>query len=526
MVPVSVEVGDGLAVEVADAGGAGPLLEREVPPLRDALFLDLGVALPGLRARANPQLAPREARIALQEVPALSLTLPEGRHLALAAADELPSLGVEAGTAATDPDDGGPAAWVRPEDTEALGAAGIPVLDAAAVVARALGAAVRRRASSLLGLQETQAMLDQLERAYPALVRHVVPKPVSLALLADVLRRLVDEGVSVRPLREILEALAVHAPRERDPVALTEHVRAGLKRQITHRFAEGGALDVFLVDPAIEDAIRDGVQRTATGSYLALAPDLSREIIGAVKAEAEHALPGLPFVLVTQADVRRFLRRLVEVDVPDAVVLSFQELAPDVRLEPEPETHDAILHTSKGPAAALLPCSLPEWRVEREEGALTRDQDHRLRMLTIGQGRNLASLLWIDLSAKRFAKQRTWRRLSVAQSLKKVARDVAVGFRMQSGKEQWLYYRSLDPPANRTVLGQNLSSEAFVGRFLPTGEVDEYFEIEADAPGVGSEETRSEGPTARHVESDSRPRHADGRDGFAQRLSGRLRSGR
>ena len=334
VVPVSVEVGDGLAVEVADAGGAGPLLEREVPPLRDALFLDLGVALPGLRARANPQLAPREARIALQEVPALSLTLPEGRHLALAAADELPSLGVEAGTAATDPDDGGPAAWVRPEDTEALGAAGIPVLDAAAVVARALGAAVRRRASSLLGLQETQAMLDQLERAYPARVRHVVPKPVSLALLADVLRRLVDEGVSVRPLREILEALAVHAPSERDPVALTEHVRAGLKRQITHRFAEGGALDVFLVDPAIEDAIRDGVQRTATGSYLALAPDLSRELIGAVKAEAEHALPGLPFVLVTQADVRRFLRRLVEVDVPDAVVLSFQELAPDVRMQP------------------------------------------------------------------------------------------------------------------------------------------------------------------------------------------------
>ncbi|MEO1498321.1 MAG: hypothetical protein AAFV43_14350 [Planctomycetota bacterium] len=157
------------------------------------------------------------------------------------------------------------------------------------------------------------------------------------------------------------------------------------------------------------------------------------------------------------------------------------ELAPGVRLEPEPETHDAVLHTNKGPAAALLPCSLPEWRVERDEGALTRDQDHRLRMLTIGQGRNLASLLWIDLSAKRFAKQRTWRRLSVAQSLKKVARDVAVSFRMQSGKDQWLYYRSLDPPANRTVLGQNLSSEAFVGRFLPTGEVDEYFEIEADA---------------------------------------------
>ncbi|MEO0321610.1 MAG: type III secretion system export apparatus subunit SctV [Myxococcota bacterium] len=334
VVPVAVEVGEGLAEEVADEGGAGPLLEDEVPALRDQLFLDLGIALPGLRARSTPLLAPREVRVALQEVPALTLTLPEDRLLALAAVDELEGLGVGDAVAAVDPEDGAPAAWVRPSDEEALAAAKVPCLGAAAVVARALGAAVRRRASTLLGLQETQAMLDQLERAYPALVRNVVPKPVSLALLADVLRRLVDEGVSVRPLREILEALAVHAPSERDPVALTELVRSGLKRQITHRFAEDGALDVFLLDPAIEDALRDGIQRTATGSYLALPPDLSREIIGAVKAEAEHAGAGLPFVLVTQADVRRFLRRLVEVDVPDAVVLSFQELAPDVRIQP------------------------------------------------------------------------------------------------------------------------------------------------------------------------------------------------
>jgi len=75
-------------------------------------------------------------------------------------------------------------------------------------------------------------MLDQLERAYPALVRNVVPKPVTLALLADVLRRLVEEGVSVRPLREILEALAVYAPSERDPIALAELVRASLDRRV------------------------------------------------------------------------------------------------------------------------------------------------------------------------------------------------------------------------------------------------------------------------------------------------------
>ena len=176
-------------------------------------------------------------------------------------------------------------------------------------------------------------MLDQLERAYPALVRHVVPKPVGLTLLADVLRRLVEEGVSIRPLREVLEALALHAPTEKDPVTLTELVRGALRRQITHRYARGGTLAVTLLDASIEDAVREAIQRTAAGSYLALSPDVARDILDAVKREIRLE-PGTDAVLLTQADVRRFVRRLVEGDLPDLVVLSYQELAPEVVVQP------------------------------------------------------------------------------------------------------------------------------------------------------------------------------------------------
>ncbi len=175
-------------------------------------------------------------------------------------------------------------------------------------------------------------MLDQLERAYPALIRNVVPKPVSLTLLTDVLRRLVEEGVSIRPLREILEALAVHAATERDPVTLTELVRSALKGQISHAHAEEGALGVFLLDPEIEEAVRDSIKRTSAGSYLALPPAMAREILAAVRNECR---PGEgPVVLLTQADVRRFVRRLVEGELPDAAVLSYQELAPGVSVQP------------------------------------------------------------------------------------------------------------------------------------------------------------------------------------------------
>ena len=200
-------------------------------------------------------------------------------------------------------------------------------------MARHLGLAVRRRAHELVGLEQTRGMLDQLERAYPALVRDVVPKPVTLALLADVLRRLVEEGVSVRPLREILEALAVYAPSERDPIALAELVRASLERHITHRFGAGEALSVFLVDPSIEGAVRDSIQRTSTGSYLAMPPDMARDVIAAVRRHATDA-PAGPVVLLTQADVRRFLRHLVEVELPGLVVLGYPELAPEVTVQP------------------------------------------------------------------------------------------------------------------------------------------------------------------------------------------------
>ncbi|MFW6051497.1 MAG: FHIPEP family type III secretion protein [Myxococcota bacterium] len=285
LVPVAVDLGETLAARVLPSGGGGPLLDRHLPDVRDALFLELGVTLPAVRVRPSPDLEADAYVISLQEVV------------------------VGRGTADTDD-------------------------DPAATVARHLGQAVRRRAHELVGLQETQAMLDQLERAYPALVRNVVPKPVPLPLLAEVLRRLVEEGVSVRPLREILEALATYAPAERDPVALTELVRGALRRQITYRFAREGELQVHLLDPAIEDAVRDAVQRTATGAYLAMPPDQAQEVIAAARSACTPSADGRPPILLTQADVRRFVRRLLEVELPDLVVLSYQELAPEVTVQP------------------------------------------------------------------------------------------------------------------------------------------------------------------------------------------------
>lgn len=152
-------------------------------------------------------------------------------------------------------------------------------------------------------------------------------------------------------------------------------------------------------------------------------------------------------------------------------------LDPAIELELEQETREGLLTAGKT-HARVLPLALPEWRVDPRVGQLSANNS-RLQLEQKRTGANLACPLLIDLKRSRIKKQCTWRQLTIAQSLEVQTPDVAVGYRAQCGKDQWLIYRSLAEPANRTVLGQNLSNECLIARFLaPDGEVDELLEIE------------------------------------------------
>jgi type III secretion protein V len=179
-------------------------------------------------------------------------------------------------------------------------------------------------------------LLDELEQISPASVRQVVPKPISLMLLTDILRRLVEERVNIRDLRAILEALALVGAAEKDPLTLAEFVRAQLRRSITHSLTRGAReLPVLLLDSHIEDSVRSAVTRTPAGSFLALAPVATRDIISAVRrAIASHASEVAPLVLLTQPDIRRYVRKLLEPDFPDLRVISSAELLPEISVKP------------------------------------------------------------------------------------------------------------------------------------------------------------------------------------------------
>ena len=296
VVPWSIEVSEDLAM-LLDEGVSEDGTEREslrgaALGLRERLFADLGVPLPAPRVRTALGLPARSAVVSLFEVPARVVPVPEGLN-----------------------------------DTQAV----VAVTEVAAELLRA-------RSADFLGLAETQRLLDELEQFAPATVRNVVPKPVSLTLLTDVLRRLVEERVSIRDLRAILEALASVATTEKDPLNLTELVRAQLRRAMTFRLTRGAnQLGVLLIDPIIEDTVRRAVTRTPAGAFLTLAPAAARDVVASLRrAVTEAAAQGdtsAP-VFLTQPDIRRFVRKLLESDLPDATVVSFAELLPEVTLRP------------------------------------------------------------------------------------------------------------------------------------------------------------------------------------------------
>ncbi|HEY3394753.1 MAG TPA: hypothetical protein VGK58_18755 [Lacipirellulaceae bacterium] len=152
-------------------------------------------------------------------------------------------------------------------------------------------------------------------------------------------------------------------------------------------------------------------------------------------------------------------------------------LVENVILRPEADTRDGLLRAG-GFRAAVLPLALPEWRIDPRGGTLSEEQG-RLVLTQESTGRAMCCPLFFDLKPKRSKKERTWRQLTVAEWMEVLPRDVAVGFRAQSGGRQWLIYRSLGPTGNRTVLGHNIAGEFCAGRFRPSGKFKEWLEIES-----------------------------------------------
>jgi len=175
----------------------------------------------------------------------------------------------------------------------------------------------------------------------------------------------------------------------------------------------------------------------------------------------------------------RFLLLADAVSGPRAARLEYSAsvpLWPNTDFQPAHQSREGYLRGSKR-RALVLPLALPEWRADRRIGELTRSERGLQLCQWTDRGR-LYAPLFLDLDRRRMTRRLTWRQLTVAESLAVRPPEVAAGYRVAIGDQQWLIYRSLAKKANRTLLGHNLSTEMLVARFHQTGEVEPLLEVE------------------------------------------------
>jgi flagellar biosynthesis protein FlhA len=343
---LELEVGYGL-LPLIDMARGGELPGR-VTALRKQVAGDLGIVLPSVHLRDNLRLEAGAYRVLLRGMEIGRGEVHADRLMALDPSGGTPRID---GLRGKDPAFGLPAIWIPPGERPRAESMGLTLVDAPSVITTHLSELLRRHGHELVGRQEVQELLAVCGREAPKLVEDVVPGTIGLGELVRVVRSLLREGLSVRDLRTILEAVADAAPRSKDTSWLVEQARRRLARQITGRVACGdGVVRALTLDRPSEEVLRASLG--ASDGEAALAPDVdtARRLIGALETHCgRFATAGQPAVLLAPPDLRRPLFDLANRFVPELQIITARELVPGTTVEPAGAI--AVAATTTGAAA-------------------------------------------------------------------------------------------------------------------------------------------------------------------------------
>ena len=311
------------------------LLNQEALKVRRALYLDLGVPFPGIHLRFNENIqTPGQYSILMQEVPVATGNLRPGYLLYADNKEELSVMGLayeEAEQFLPNVD----TIWIEGEQRQQLDKLNLSYMEPPSILACHLSYVLKRYSDEFIGIQETSFLFEQLQPVFPDLLKEA-QRVLPIHLTTEVFQRLVNEDISIRNIRLILESLVEWGQKEKDPVLLTEYVRGSLKRYISYKYAnEQNILSAYLLDQDLEETIRGGIRQTSSGNYLALDPGVTRQFIKASKqAVGDISRRSHKPVLITAMDIRRYVRKMLEIELYDLAVLSFQELTQEITVQP------------------------------------------------------------------------------------------------------------------------------------------------------------------------------------------------
>lgn len=319
---VSLELGYAL-VHMVDEERGSPLVAR-LTGIRKQLSREFGFVLPQFKLRDSLELDSHSYRVTLGGVEIGRGEIRPDRLLAIDTGEIAPGSAI-GGIETSDPSFDCPARWIESHQRELAISEGWLVVDAATVIATHLNQLLLPRAAELLGPREARALLDALRETTPEVVEAITPDPLSLAALVRVLRALLHDGVSLAHPQALFTSLALALQKTQEFNELVDQLRIDLGASIVARACPaGGTLKVATLAAPLESAILGGMSDPATGQPL-VEPDCGRMI--AERMADLVAQAGTPVALVVQPPARRALASLLRNRVPQALVLSINELA-------------------------------------------------------------------------------------------------------------------------------------------------------------------------------------------------------
>ncbi len=323
---VGLDIGYGL-IPLVNPETGGQLLPR-VKGVRKKLSAELGFLIQPIRIRDNLDLAPDVYHIVMNGVVRGKGEIKVGREMAINPGHVHGTL---EGIPTKEPAFGLDAVWIDPSQRDYARTLGYTVVDAATAVATHLNTLLRDNAAELLSHDESQQLLDKVASRSPKLVEDLVPGKLPLATITKVLQNILDESVSVRDMRTIIEVLSTESSRTQDPDELTAAVRPRLGRMIVQSLIDvANSLPVITLDPSLEQMLHNVLQQSSSNQGLVIEPNLAE---GLFKALAENTQEvenqGHPAVLVVSPGIRPWLAKIIKHRLSDLTVLSYSEIPDD-----------------------------------------------------------------------------------------------------------------------------------------------------------------------------------------------------
>ena len=326
---VEMEIGYGL-VNLVDANQDGDFLER-INHIRKQFALSWGVIIPSVKIKDNLDLKPGEYAIKIKGIKVASGELMPDYFLAMDSGTVIEKV---EGMETVEPVFGLNAVWITEDQKEDAQYNGYWVVDLSTVLATHLTEIIKSNLHELLGMQELTHILDNFRKSYPKIVDDLIPDILPLGKVLKTAQNLLKEGVSIRDLRTILETLAEHGATIKDTDILTEMVRRGLHRTITEGIkSDKGDVALFTLDRKITEEISKGIVQTEQGGRISLEPKLAQNVTAAINQSIEKATSmGEKMIVLCDPGIRSNFKKLMEQLVPDLIVVTHDELSPNVNV--------------------------------------------------------------------------------------------------------------------------------------------------------------------------------------------------